>query len=100
MAREVAEIRILNRYTALRQTEVLYPANIVWVGRGSDWGNPFIMHRESQREEVCEKFWKYAHWRLSIEPHWLEPLKGKDLVCVCAPRECHAEILRELANAH
>jgi hypothetical protein len=26
-------------------------------------------------------------------------LRGKDLACWCAPKRCHAEVLRELANA-
>ena len=26
-------------------------------------------------------------------------LKGKDLVCWCAPKSCHADILLEIANA-
>ena len=34
-------------------------------------------------------------------PHLLKDLpelKGKDLVCWCAPAPCHADILVELAN--
>ncbi len=26
-------------------------------------------------------------------------LKGKDLVCWCAPKACHAETIMEIANA-
>ena len=32
-------------------------------------------------------------------PDWLEPLRGKDLVCWCAPEACHADVLLKLANA-
>jgi hypothetical protein len=26
-------------------------------------------------------------------------LKGKDLICFCAPKPCHADVLLEIANA-
>jgi hypothetical protein len=29
----------------------------------------------------------------------LHELRGKELVCWCAPERCHAEVLIELANA-
>ena len=74
-----------------------YPGAIR-VDRGTHWGNPFIMVDETQRHEVCDKFAQYARWRLSIEPAWLLPLKGKVLACWCSPKRCHAETLWELAN--
>src|SRR5689334_3152024 len=30
----------------------------------------------------------------------LPELRGKDLVCWCAPEECHGDVLIELANTH
>jgi hypothetical protein len=41
----------------------------------------------------------WAEWLLVGEPAWLEPLRGRDLVCWC-PRDapCHADVLLELAN--
>lgn len=101
MAGEDVEIKVLNKYTALRDLSLnIHASHVVWVGRGSDWGNPFIMHHPDERGKVCDLFEKYAEWRLTVEPEWLDELKGKDLVCVCAPRRCHADTLRRLANAH
>lgn len=60
----------------------------------SIWHNPF---REGTREENIQKFIDY----LAEQPHLLEQLhelKGKRLACWCAPRDCHADILAELAN--
>lgn len=70
------------------------------VDRGSEWGNPFIMHNntETERHRVCDLFEQYAAWRLTIEPDWLVPLRGLNLACWCAPKRCHAETLRRLAN--
>ena len=73
-------------------------AAVIRVDRGTPWGNPFVMGRETERKEVCDKFEQYAVERLAKDPDWLKPLRGKDLVCWCAPKRCHAETLRRLAH--
>lgn len=70
----------------------------VKVDRGSHWGNPFIMESESERDLVCDLFIQYASWRLTIQPDWLDYLKGKNLACWCASLRCHADTLLRLAN--
>jgi hypothetical protein len=74
----------------------------VYVGRPSKWGNPFkigiVDGRMIDREAVINLFRQYAIAKLKIEPHWLDELRGKDLVCWCSPKPCHADILLELAN--
>jgi hypothetical protein len=70
------------------------PPNSVYVGRPSKWGNPFIIGKHGNREEVVEK---YGRW-ICDQPELLnslDELKGKDLVCWCAPNLCHAMILIE-----
>jgi hypothetical protein len=89
----MANLRILS----LKGLAVL-PEGTIKVDRGSDWGNPFVMHGEQDRDRVCELFAQYAQWRLSVDPEWLKPLRGKHLACWCAPKRCHAETLRRLAN--
>jgi len=85
---------------ATRRPVVKVTANVpgaMRVDRGTAWGNPFIMHDESDRNKVCALYEKYARWRLRAEPLWLEPLrKAKALACWCAPRRCHAETLERL----
>lgn len=70
----------------------------VRVDRRTDWGNPFVMRDENERNQVCDLFEQYAQWRLSQQPDWLKPLRGKHLACWCAPKRCHAETLMRLAN--
>ncbi len=79
---------------------ILSPAGdkAIRVDRATDWGNPFIMKKEADRERVCDQYEAYAQWRLAIDPTWLDPLRGKDLACWCTPRRCHAETLIRLAN--
>ena len=67
-----------------------------YIGRGSMWGNPFVIGKDGTREEVIEKFEKYAEERLAKEPEWLAPLQGKDVVCFCAPLPCHGDVILRL----
>jgi hypothetical protein len=69
------------------------PSNAVYVGRGSPWGNPFVIGKDGNREEVIEKF------KLQILPTLdLTLLRDKDLVCFCKPKACHADLLIEEVN--
>lgn len=75
-----------------------YPADAVYVGRPTQWGNPFRSGRDGTREEVIAKFESLAHQHLVSKPDWLAPLRGKDLLCWCFPEACHADVLLKLAN--
>jgi Domain of unknown function (DUF4326) len=74
------------------------PAGAVYVGRPSKWGNPFMIGRDGTRAEVIAKYraWLLRNERLMAA---LPELRGKDLVCWCAPCPCHGDVLIELANA-
>ncbi len=75
------------------------PKEAVYVGRGSPYGNPFVIGKDGDREEVLKKFKNY----LSSNPDLIDKvksnLKGKDLVCFCKPKACHADLLLEVANS-
>lgn len=67
-------------------------------GRGSRWGNPFVIGRDGDRAEVIEK---YERWLLT-QPELLAALpglRGRTLGCWCAPRPCHGDVLARLADA-
>lgn len=95
------------------------PEGAVYVGRPSRWGNPFPVGITFRRlfigdvaqvgytgPEAVRLFRIYAERREIKDPFWLEPLRGRDLVCWCplsAPNPvqrvcCHADVLLELAN--
>lgn len=69
------------------------PLGAIYIGRGSPWGNPFVIGIDGDRDQVCDRFER------EVLPHLdLEPLRGKDLVCYCKPQRCHGDaILRALA---
>lgn len=74
------------------------PAHAVLVDCSTVWGNPYRMYGEDTRDSVITQFAIYAGKRRIEEPDWLTPLKGKDLVCHCAPKACHADVLMRMAN--
>jgi len=85
--------RVLNKRTDS------IPPSAVYVGRPSKWGNPFKFPTKfcPTREDCIEAY------RLHItcgegKDLPLDELRGKNLVCWCAPLPCHADILLELAN--
>ena len=69
------------------------PADAVYVGRGSPWGNPFRIPADGDRATVIARFETEALPRLD-----LAALRGKSLICYCAPLACHADILLREAN--
>lgn len=74
------------------------PPDAVYVGRPTKWGNPYVIDRHGERHEVIELYRLYIKGTCKELEARLE-LRGKDLVCWCAPRACHADILLEIANA-
>ena len=72
------------------------PKGSVYIGRPSKWGNPYVIGMDGTREEVIEKY--RLHLIASGLVNEVDELKGKDLVCWCAPEPCHGDILIKLAN--
>jgi hypothetical protein len=67
-----------------------------YIGRGSLWGNPYVIGKHGDRDEVIRKFREYASAVILDRPDWLVPLEGRDLVCFCAPLACHGDVLLEM----
>jgi len=90
--------RSMLRIWSLRKGAPAPPPDAVRVDRGTPWGNPSVLRREGERDAACDACERYAVDRLAREPGWLAPLRGKDVVCWCAPKRCHADTLLRLAN--
>ena len=73
------------------------PAGAVYIGRPSKWGNPFVIGKDGTRNEVIAKYRTHL-LRDARLMATLPELRGKDLVCWCAPCACHGDVLLELAN--
>lgn len=76
------------------------PDGSVYIGRGSKWGNPFKIGVSGTREEVIEKYRKLLYAKIEngkVPLKDLAALHGKDLVCYCAPKPCHGDVLEKAA---
>lgn len=73
------------------------PVGAIYIGRPSKWGNPFVIGKDGTRDEVIAKYRTYLLRDAQLMAA-LPELRGKDLVCWCAPCACHGDVLLELAN--
>lgn len=67
----------------------------IYIGRGSIWGNPFVIGRDGDRNEVIIKYEKYVRNNKFLMSK-LHELKGKILCCYCSPLPCHGHVLIKL----
>jgi hypothetical protein len=90
------------------------PEGAVYIGRGSQWGNPYVIGRDGTAKECIEKYARdwlpYTHQ----PPHnsttdflisqcnlegIIHSLRGKTLACWCKETEpCHGDWLLKIAN--
>lgn len=75
-----------------------WSVNTVYCGRGSPYGNPFPIGQPwngvpMDRDTVCDRFEREILPTLDVSE-----LKGKDLVCFCAPKRCHCDSILKKAN--
>ena len=73
--------------------------NDVYIGRGSIWGNPFIIGKDGSRYDVITSYRHHIRIKLMHNQPLvdeLKALKGKTLVCYCAPLPCHGNVLEGL----
>lgn len=91
------------------------PEGAVYVGRGSQWGNPFRIGQPNADDcmtcaDAAEAVGKYrselttfagsVNFTGCTVVEIRAALHGKDLACWCAlDQPCHADVLLELANA-
>jgi len=81
------------------------PRDAVYIGRGSRWGNPYS-HQDvdgtipvNTRDDAVNEYELYLSQNPDIVQRAKDELKGKNLVCYCAPARCHGDLLLSVANA-
>lgn len=88
------------RITKVINEKTLEPYD-VYIGRKSLWGNPFVIDKHGNREEVIEKYKHYFYEKILTDPlkkTELRKLKGKILACHCKPLACHGDIIADYLN--
>ena len=81
----------------LRVVNVRYERYDVYIGRGSKWGNRFVIGRDGSRDDVIRR---YREWILENDEllSCLHELKDKVLGCYCKPLPCHGDVLVKLVQ--
>lgn len=71
----------------------------VYIGRPSIWGNPFVIGKDGDRDQVVAKFREWIVTQPDLVARAKVELRGKVLGCYCAPFHCHGDVLAEIANS-
>lgn len=74
------------------------PPDCMYIGRGSLYGNPFVVGTDGTRLQVIKKYIDYVEQDISLKNKFILSLKGKNLVCFCAPKACHGDYLIKICN--
>ena len=77
------------------------PKGALYIGRPSQWGNPFVIGRDGTRDQVVVKYRQWLWDQVQsgdVAISDLAALNGKDLVCFCAPLKCHGDVLLHAAQ--
>jgi hypothetical protein len=64
----------------------------VRIDRNTDWGNPFEMPGDGDRDTVCDSYELFFARKFSLHNR-LDELSGKVLGCWCYPNRCHGDYL-------
>ena len=67
------------------------------IDRNSQWGNPYELGKDGNRDTVCDSHIYYIKKKLSLHQQLMD-IKGKVLGCWCYPERCHGNYLKDLAD--
>lgn len=95
--------RVINIHINTEFQELKKSDSYEYIGRGSNWGNPYSMFGDEQesREEVILKF-KYDFDRdilMKAKKKDVHLLTGKRLGCFCKPHACHGDVIADYLNS-
>ena len=97
-AKLVANVRMKDKALLPLETQEEY------IGRPSPFGNPFVLppgSGDAERLACVEKYRVWVFQKFKTNPEYrksIEALRGRRLLCFCAPKYCHGHVLAWLAN--
>ena len=71
------------------------------IDRRTAFGNPFVMGRDGNREEVIAKYKEYFYNRMNHDKQFemeIYNLVGCRLGCWCHPLPCHGNVIADFLN--
>lgn len=67
------------------------------IDRFSEWGNPYYIGGDGDRDRVCDSYEIYFDRKDSLKTK-IQTLKGRALGCHCHPLRCHGDYLKKLTQ--
>ncbi|WP_051080013.1 A1S_2505 family phage non-structural protein [Thioalkalivibrio thiocyanodenitrificans] len=95
--RDTQQKDFLDPHSSTRVVNVRDEKADVYIGRGSAYGNPFLVQRYG-RDGCIAQFRAWIREQPELLRHVRETLPGKSLGCHCAPQACHGDVLKEIAD--
>jgi hypothetical protein len=92
---EQTKPRVLNKY---KHADIITKDD-VYITRPGKFGNKYVIGKDGNRAEVVKKFRIFAYNNPDYCEMVQRELKGRNVVCVCNPLECHGDVLIEIANS-
>lgn len=92
-------ITVVNKYKHIPTNQDFF------IGRGSAFGNPYVIGSEYTRDEAVDKYKLFINDKKQHNAqfrHELQKLADKakisdiNLVCYCKPQRCHGDVLKEI----
>jgi len=99
------ETTVVNRHHLNNVARALIDArgsNYKYIGRGTLWGNRYIIGRDGTREECIGKYKIGFKKMLAEDPVFVkmtQELSGYNLVCSCKPQPCHGDVIKEYLDS-
>jgi hypothetical protein len=101
-------VKIMNKKTM--PATWLTENNVVYIGRPSPLGNPFIIGKDGTRDEVIAKYSKWLYHNAQTDHRIRSALDAIlqlsktneviHLVCWCAPYPCHGDVISMWLREH
>ena len=96
MTTTVGSLRDYNKLSPAEKTKL--SSKVAVVDRRTIFGNPF---KQGTRDAMCDRFATYFEDRVVTDEDFrlaVIGLKGMELLCWCAPKRCHADIIAAWLN--
>ena len=71
----------------------------VYIGRPSNWGNPFVIGKDGDRADVISKYRQWIMQQPDLLARAKNELRGRTIACWCKPEACHGDVLAAIADA-
>jgi len=76
-------------------------SNYAYIGRGTLWGNRYIIGRDGTRVECIAKYKIDFKKRLAEDPVFVRMTQElpEYIVCSCNPQPCHGDVIKEYRDS-